>query len=228
MELFEALGYGVCHRDPARTMDGAWLCHRCTGLYLGALVGLGHGSGLARIAGTGAQLLLFAVLVLPIAVDGLVLGRGSVVDVPALRTASGALAGLGTGLLLGAIGGTAVRWPGALDRARAGWLVVWVWIIAGMGALLAGWPQVLDLAVAMGLLGLCVAGSAWVLGSAVRGVRRWRRGVPPAGAIRFGVLPLAALACAEIAVSCAVPPRFKPTTLWVFAALDWVRGMLGV
>jgi len=37
--VLDGLGAVVCHADPARSFDGAPVCHRCTGIYAGLALG---------------------------------------------------------------------------------------------------------------------------------------------------------------------------------------------
>ncbi len=223
MDLLEFIGPGICHQDPARSPEATWLCHRCNGLYLGGLVGLAHAPAAARRLGLALQLALCALLVFPIAVDGLILGRGSPLDVPWFRILTGLLAGIGSGLFFGTRSHDLVRWPPVLGRLRRPWVAVWIWVIAGVVAYATGLPSVLDAAVAAGLLGLCALGTAtaWTILVWIR--RRLHRGVPAPGRPQVDAGWFLTAAVLELLVVARIPNAWKPTTSWIWTALDWVR-----
>ena len=223
MDLLELIGPGICHQDPARSPEATWLCHRCNGLYLGGLLGLVHAPAAARRLGLGAQLLLCAVLVLPIAVDGVILGRGSPLDLPWFRILTGLLAGIGSGLFFGTRSHDLVRWPPVLRRLRWPWAAAWIWVAMGLVGYAAGVPSVLDSAVAAGLLGLCALGTAaaWSIAIGIR--RRLRRGLPPAGRPRVDAGWFLTAAVLELLLVARIPNAWKPTTSWIRTAVDWIR-----
>lgn len=225
MDLHDLVGYGVCHREPGRTLEGAWLCLRCTGLYAGGLTGLWLAPRLGRSVGLGLQLVICALLLVPMGVDGMILGRGSPMDVPWFRTLNGSLAGIGSGLFLGARGLPHVQWPrslAALGRFDWGWAVGLPGVAAV--ALALGFPLPMDVLVAAGLAGLCLAGSA----TALR-VIRWVAGRFSSRApstTPFPVWALALLVVGELALVSVTPSQFKPSKLWLYSAVDWISGLL--
>lgn len=224
MELLDYFGQGVCHLDPARSPGDTWLCHRCNALYLGGVLGLAHAPGLARVAGLGAQVLLFGLLMTPIAFDGVVMGRGSPLDQPWFRVLTGAIAGFGSGLLFGAVGWEAVRWPRPLRGQRRIWIPAWVFLAGGLATYAVGWPALLDLGVLAGLAGLCAAATAAVLRGAIALRRRFRRGLPPATPEALAAAWLLPLVLAELTLASVIPASWKPTTSWIWTSIDWLRG----
>jgi len=166
-------------------------------------------------------------MVTPIAFDGVVLGRGSPLDEPWFRVLTGAVAGAGSGLLFGAVGWEAVRWPRPTGALRRPWILLWAWLGLGLIAYAAGWPTSLDLAVLAGLAGLCAAATAGAFRIGVALLRRVRRAGlrtdaprPPAG----WLLPVVA---AELVLAALIPASWKPTTSWIWTAVDWFRGTGG-
>lgn len=223
MDILAFIGDGICHQDPARSPEATWLCHRCNGLYTGGLLGLAHAPLAARHLGLGIQLLLCALLILPIAVDGVILGRDSALDLPWFRVVTGLLAGVGSGLFFGTRGREVASWPAVAGRLPLPWLLVWIGLTVGILAYLAGWPALLDAAVAAGLLGLCAAGTAtaWAVFAAIR--RRLRRGLPPPGHLRVDAGWFFSAAVIELVIAAKIPNAWKPTTGWIWIAVDWIR-----
>ncbi len=215
MDLLDILGHGICHRDPARTIDGMWLCGRCSGLYAGGLLGVAAGGAFARRWSLPGQLVLAGLLLLPMGVDTLVLGRGAPQDVMAVRAVTGLLAGLGSGLFLGGRAAPHVAlptWPRRLGPP-------WVWVAAaslGAVALAVGtrWATPADLVVGAGLALLCAAGTAWglhlgaSLAGRATGNAAWRRA-------RFGAGVLALAVVAELVLVSVVPNEYKPSPAWL-------------
>jgi len=205
--------------DPERTMAGAWLCHRCTGLYGGGLVGVVAAGGFRRACGWRWQLLICAALLIPIAVDGVFLGRGSAIDTGWWRMLTGVLGGLASGLFFGARGGQHIDWPDPLTRG-AGWL--WGVGVAAFAATvyLRGWRAAVDVAVLCGLFAMCLVASAWALHLARIVLRRL-------GARRldfrpFAPAPLVLLVGAEWVLVALLPSRFKPSVVMVRDILEWL------
>jgi uncharacterized membrane protein len=227
MELLDFIGQGVCHQDPDRSPGDTWLCHRCNALYLGGVLGLSHAPWLAKVAGLGAQLLLFGLLVTPIAFDGVVLGRGSALDQPWFRVLTGAIAGLGSGLLFGGVGWEAVRWPRPPGGLRRIWIPAWLLLVAGLIMYRAGWPVLLDLGVLAGLAGLCAAATAAVLRGVLALRRRLWRVPPPTESASLAAAWLVPLVALELLASSLLPSSWKPTTSWIWTAVDWLRGSGG-
>lgn len=225
MDLHDLVGYGVCHREAARTLDGAWLCLRCTGLYAGGLSGLALALRMNRTLGIGLQIALCLALIVPMGVDGLLLGRGSVMDVPWFRVLTGALAGVGSGLFLGARGLPHVQSPpGVAVLARLDWVWALGWPAAASIALWLGRPLPMDLLVAGGLAALCFAGSAWALRVLRWLVGRVSRSTPATAPFSLG--PLALLVICELALVSVTPSSFKPAGSWFHTAVAWLTGLL--
>ncbi len=225
MDLHDLVGYGVCHREAARTLDGAWLCLRCTGLYAGGLTGLWLAPRMHRSLGLGLQIVVCLLLIVPMGVDGLLLGRGSAMDVPWFRVLTGALAGVGSGLFLGARGLPHVRWPAPLPVVAR---LDWAWGL-GLPALAAvalwlGQPLPMDVLVAAGLAALCLAGSAWALRVIRWIVARLSRSTPSSEPFPVGALAL--LVICELALVSVTPSSFKPSGSWFHAAVAWLTGLL--
>ena len=100
MELYDWLGPGLCHQSEWRSMESAWLCDRCTGIYLGGFLGVALASLLARRLSFKWQLIVFLLSLLPMAVDGvtqLLLLRESTWP---LRVITGSLVGVASVWLL--------------------------------------------------------------------------------------------------------------------------------
>ena len=219
MDLLDVLGYGVCHREPARSLDGAWLCHRCTGLYLGGLVGVLAAGRFARGTGLAVQLLICALFIVPMGIDGSLLGRGSPMDHGWWRLLTGLAAGIGSGLFLGARAAGRVALP---HRPAS-----WAWVGAGIAAIggafhALGWPLPLDGAVFAGLVALCAAGSAWALHLARRVAGRFIS----LDQRPFPLTQLALLVVCELAVVSAIPPAFKPSLMMFKALIAGLRDIL--
>lgn len=219
MDWWDFLGRGLCHMDPARTAADAWLCHRCTGLYGGGLVGVVFSRWFGRSNGLLAQILICAALVVPMAVDGAFLGRGSSLDPWWWRLMTGTLGGLGSGLFLGARGVEHIDFPNPLTRGTG-----WLWgagLAASVAAVfLLGRYAALSGAVLAGLFAMCLAASAWGLQLGRIGLRRL--GVSSLDFRPFHVGPLVLLVVAELVVVALVPARFKPTVSMAKEFLGWL------
>jgi uncharacterized membrane protein len=218
MDLVDVLGYGVCHREPGRSMEGAWLCYRCTGLFAGGLVGVFAARRFDRALGIGVQVMVCGLLVVPIAVDTQFFGRGSPIDVGWWRLVTGAAAGLGSGLFTGARAHTHLGWPAALQplaRTAHAWGPLLV--VVAIGLRVAGVAVGLDLVVGAGLASLCLAGTAWALA-----IARWslRRVGVRLGERPFPALWLAAAVVAELAFVSVLPNQYKPSGLWLRPLLE--------
>ncbi len=219
MELFDVLGYGVCHREPARTMADAWLCYRCSGLYAGGLLGVLVAGWFDRRLGVGVQVMVCGLLLAPIAIDTQFFGRGSPFDVGWWRLVSGALAGVGSGLFFGARAVRRVAWPSAA-RPLVATAAVWGPLLIALAVVLRGFGVAagLDLAVGAGLTALCFAGTAWGLA-----VARWL--VNRLTWLRLEVRPfssnlLAAVVVAELVAVSLIPNQYKPSGLWLRPVLE--------
>ncbi len=225
MDLHDLVGYGVCHRDPARTLEGAWLCLRCTGLYAGGLTGLWLGPRMGRSFGLGVQVAICVLLLAPMGIDGLILGRGSPMDVVWFRGLNGTLAGIGSGLFLGARGLTHVQWPrplAALGRFDWAWAVGLPAVAAV--ALALGQPLPMDVLAVTGLAALCMAGSATALRLVRWAVGRVSPSTPAVGP--FPAWALALLVVCELALTSVTPSQYKPGGRWFHMAVDWIAGLL--
>jgi uncharacterized membrane protein len=109
------VGYSICHQIPSRTFSlggqALPLCARCTGTYLGIVIGLGT-AALLRRGRTGelltrGMLALMGVFILAMAVDGgnsylVLLGRPPLLYTPRnwLRTATGVLNGIALSMIV--------------------------------------------------------------------------------------------------------------------------------
>jgi len=108
---------GLCHQIPERSFASggvAWaVCHRCTGVLAGLVLGLAA-SGVAWLRPlAGAPLALLVVALAPAAADWAWEAVLSGANTPASRLATGAWAGLGLGLLAGSAFGGRGRIPAA-------------------------------------------------------------------------------------------------------------------
>lgn len=100
----------VCHQMPERSLHlhggPIALCHRCSGILVGLLVGLaalpGLGVSVARGIARGAQIQWLVLAALPTAADWAVGALGIWANTPASRLLTGALFGLVAGAILGA------------------------------------------------------------------------------------------------------------------------------
>jgi uncharacterized membrane protein len=105
--LFESsrtkIGFSFCHRRKDRSIRISGytfpLCARCTGLWLGFVMGL-----LVRVAGLHMPLIFAFVLMLPLTVDGLTQLAGYRESNNRLRLLSGVLFGIATNMLFFWIG----------------------------------------------------------------------------------------------------------------------------
>jgi uncharacterized membrane protein len=92
------IGFSFCHRRKDRSIRISGytfpLCARCTGLWLGFVMGL-----LVRVAGLHIPLILAFVLMLPLAVDGLTQLAGYRESNNRLRLLSGVLFGIATNMI---------------------------------------------------------------------------------------------------------------------------------
>jgi uncharacterized membrane protein len=111
----DAIGYSVCHRIATHSFflaDRQFpLCARCSGMYLGALIGLGYSFVKGRMSSFPPLRiqLTFAIFLLGFAVDGINSYLNLFRDVPALypsqnwlRLVTGTLLGVGAGVFLAA------------------------------------------------------------------------------------------------------------------------------
>jgi uncharacterized membrane protein len=92
------IGFSFCHRRKDRSIRISGytfpLCARCTGLWLGFVMGL-----LVRVAGLHIPLILAFVLMLPLTVDGLTQLAGYRESNNRLRLLSGVLFGIATNMI---------------------------------------------------------------------------------------------------------------------------------
>ena len=201
-------------------MGGAWLCDRCTGLYIGGGLGVVHAHLLTRATSLRVQLLVFVALQIPVAIDKLVLGIDSPLDVTAVRIATGTLGGFGLGLLLGTRAVGRVRWPpplGELELARWSWLA----LIVAIALFTAGVHLPLNLAVLLGLVALCFAGTAWAFAWIARGARRLRRRPSAEDGPKLSPTLLLLTVIAELFIVAITPGQYKPHLGWLWEALSW-------
>jgi uncharacterized membrane protein len=226
VDLVGFIGQGICRRDPSRALHpDAWLCGRCTALYVAALVGVALSGAFGRRLSLAWQLAVGAALVLPVALEKALIGGGSPLDTLALRLVTGALGGLGVALVVGARGAGAVRWPRALlaaGWARRAWAFTLAAAAAGALALAFGVPAPLDLAAFAGVVALAAAGTAWGLDVAASVARRLAGRQLAAPSPSFGLPLLLALAAAEIVLIAALPPSWRPGFAWVAGLLSRV------
>ncbi len=219
MELLDLLGDAICHRDPRRTAEGAWICLRCTALYGAGMVGVGWAGAFRKLALWG-QLAVAGLLLAPVFLDGWFVPWGSPLDQPWLRISTGALAGLGSGLFMGARAAAVVRWPAWLEPLRRGAPVgLTAAAVAGVALQLAtGNTCVLDAVTVLGLVLLCLAGTGWVWATLAWLVAR-RRAVLHDSFQRAGLAVMAALVPVELVVVSVIPDRWKPGMAWAEAIL---------
>lgn len=103
---FSALCHQIPERSPHLAGSPVALCHRCSGVLAGLVLGIAVAPALARglrqrIA-RGAQAGWLVAAALPTAVDWLLGATGVWANTPASRLVTGALFGLAAGVILGA------------------------------------------------------------------------------------------------------------------------------
>jgi uncharacterized membrane protein len=108
----DAIGYAICHRIAARSFDigdrPLPLCARCTGMYLGALIGLAYQSRLGKHGGLPSKKILavLAFFLLAFGIDGVNSYLHFFPGAPSLYTPQNwlrLLTGTGMGLGMGAM-----------------------------------------------------------------------------------------------------------------------------
>jgi uncharacterized membrane protein len=155
------VGYAICHQIPTRSFAPGGhtlpLCARCTGTYLGIIIGLATvtllGRGRAGELLSKGMLVLMGVFILALAVDGgnsylVLLGRPPLLYTPRnwLRAATGTLNGIALSLIvLPVFNYTLWKNPHPIRPLRTAWELV---------------PM---LVVGAGLIGLLQIGPAWLL-----------------------------------------------------------------
>ena len=95
----------ACHGDPDRCLKvrggPMWLCARCTGFYVGSFVGALPGAFMGLMGMRSLYvLILFIILIAPMAVDGMTQFAGWRTSKNVTRLSTGLLAGLGGGASL--------------------------------------------------------------------------------------------------------------------------------
>jgi uncharacterized membrane protein len=155
----DAIGYAVCHRIASHSFfldDRQFpLCARCTGMYLGALLGLGYSFRIGRLAGFPPLRLglLMGIFVLGFGVDGVNSYINLLRDSPLLyasmnwlRLLTGTLFGMSVGVYLAAAFQQAT-WKEYDNRPALGTLrqLALLVVIGGLldGAILSGNPLLL-------------------------------------------------------------------------------------
>ena len=215
MEILDIFGHGICHMEPARSLEGAWLCSRCTGLFGGGLLGVVHSTWFSRRLPMHWQIGIVVLLIVPMGIDTIVLGRGSAVDVNTVRGITGLLAGVGSGLLYGArglprvrleSGGVVLRWAPYLAWGTVV-LGVLLWVVADV-------VVVFDLVVLVGLACLCATATAWGLDVACWLWARYHHR-PFERAWRIHGVLLAGLVAGEFLFVTLLPNSLKPGLHWV-------------
>ena len=215
MELLDILGRGICHMDPARSLEGGWLCSRCIGLYAGGLIGVVHATTFSRRMALHWQLAVVAVLFAPMAVDTLILGRGSPVDVNLVRAITGSLAGFASGLLYGSRGLPRVRLDPQGKGLRAAPVVAWIALLVGAGLwTVGGVIFVLDMVVLAGLALLCATATAWGVDVALWVWARWRPR-PFERSWRIPWMVLGGVVLVEFLFVALLPNAYKPNLHWI-------------
>jgi uncharacterized membrane protein len=221
MEHLDWLGPGLCHQLDWRSMEGAWLCDRCTGLYIGGLLGVAHGAPFSRRLGLLAQLLVASLFFLPLVADKLYFGFESEIDVTAWRIATGLFAGAGTGLFLAARARPHLRAPRLPAWLTERWWR-WAWLALAAASLSAalGSLLLLNALVLLGLVALCLAGTTWALALIARGLRALRRSAEAAPPPAFGLPLLSLIVLAELILVALTPSEYKPHIGWLWWALS--------
>jgi uncharacterized membrane protein len=95
----------VCHQDPGRSFHwlglGWALCHRCSGIYAGILLGSAFSSRASRwLALPGPRRLFVVSCSLPVLLDAFLSITGLWINTPCSRIATGALFGVMLGTLM--------------------------------------------------------------------------------------------------------------------------------
>lgn len=221
MEHLDWLGPGLCHQMAWRSLPGAWLCDRCTGIYIGGLLGVAHGALLRRRASLLWQVILTALLFLPMFVDKIFLGLDSLIDVRPWRIATGLFAGAGTGLFLAARAAPFTRLP-ALPSwlSRRWWLWAWLALLAASLVALLGSLVPLNALVFLGLFLLCLAGTSWALAIGARLLQKLRSSQPESDRSTFGLPLLSLLVVLELIVVAVTPGEYKPHIGWLWWTLS--------
>jgi uncharacterized membrane protein len=104
----QAIGYAVCHQIASHTIEIGGkllpLCARCTGMYLGTLLGLSVLTSNTRLSGkpSTAKIIVLAAFMLVFTVDGVNSMLASFFNLQPLYTPTNWLR-LGTGLLMGVV-----------------------------------------------------------------------------------------------------------------------------
>jgi len=227
MEPWDILASGICHLNPDRVPVGAWLCDRCVGMYLGALLGVAHATLVGRrFASVLVQVLICAALIAPMFIDLVFLGWGSVLDTRAFRILTGLLGGGGWALFLALRGLPFVRWPVALDRApwlgKKVWLIAWATSAVVSALWFAGLSLPLNVALFVGLVLLYFSGTAWAAGLLALGYRKVRRRSGPRP--RIAAVWLLAIVAAVLLLIAVIPSQYKPGMGWFWSLL----GVLGI
>lgn len=220
MDLIEFIGGGICHRSPMRTFPGAWLCFRCTALYGTAFLGVVLSARFARRFGLAVQVTLCALLILPVVVENLLLRSWAPLDHTIVRVMTGALAGVGLGLFLGARGVDAIRWPEVPEKvANSIWIGCLVVTMIGAGALGLGVPVILDLVAFGGVVAIALVSTAWALEVIVIGGRFVVKRGDGVEKPRFRLALLSAFVVGELVLFAALPAHLRPSHHWIRALM---------